>query len=476
MNRFLLNTTELRFEPPARAFARFDQSEPPDLTDAEEALIAFEAVDADWLMRWPGFNGGRDSTEFLEQWAAYWQGLGDPTARRGDDRYAEVPIYRLEMTARRDDWFFQELEKHHQDPRWMEFIADPDGERTVDVFGNLFTAPVEARYHMRHESGMLSRALNIVFDMDTWPDADAAAISGSLSPAADYLAVYDIGQGSANGLLGSDRRPRLYFDLGCGVYRNASTAPTNLKFCWTHQPSIVLSHWDADHWAGANKDNQALSHSWITPRQRIGPVHSTFASSIVNAGGTVLVWTSPSTISLRIGQRSLELSLCTGSGRNGSGIAMTVEDGHTHQSWLLTGDAGYHQLRSGPPSDLSAVVVPHHGANMGPHSQAPSPGTNLSYKRLLYSFGPGNSHGKTAVRHPTTHAVMQHQAQGWQHGTWRNAANPGTSRAGQDVLATAEHLSNHLDGAIVAWAQPPNLSPLPCAGSTPNCTIDLNQS
>src|SRR5262245_59339666 len=108
---------------------------------------------------------------------------------------------------------------------------------------------------------------------------------------------------------------------------------------------------------------------------------------------------------------------------------------------------------------------------MGPRSQPPSPGSSASYRRLLYSFGPDNKHGKTAVRHPTVHAVTQHQAQGWHHGTWGGSAAPGTSKAGQDVLATALHPLHHLDGAIVSWAQPPNLSPLPCAGSTPNCTI-----
>lgn len=481
MNRFFENTPELRFEPPAQAFARFDQSEPVDLAEAEEALVAFEAVDARWLLEWRDFDGGRESGKLRDRWTAYWRQIDGRSGRPANDPFGDMPIYRFEITVRRGDRMFHEVEKYQEDPRWMQFTRSPDAGRKVDVYGGLFAPPVAAPYTVTNAPGEYERALNLVFDMDTWPDGSNEEIHRALQPsaAADYLAVFDIGQGSANALLDANRLPRLYFDLGCGVYRNAHTAPTPLGYCWSHEPAIVLSHWDADHWAGANKDPAALGRTWLAPRQSIGPVHAGFANRIVQSGGRIAIWgpTSGQSLTLHAGRRSVELSRCLGSGRNGSGIAMYVDDDHTGRSWLLTGDAGYHEISMALRPNLAAVVVPHHGAKMHPRSQPPAPGAG--YRRLLYSFGAGNTHGATNVQHPTANAVALHAAAGWGHGTW--PANPpaGITRANGDVLAMAEHPARHLGGAIVGWAAAPNPSATACGailGAPSNCSISLDQS
>ncbi|WP_422001154.1 hypothetical protein [Reyranella sp.] len=481
MNRFFLDTRELGFEPPQRAFARFDQSEPVETTEADEALVAFEAVDADWLRHAPAFEPAAPPA-FSRRWAAYWRHIAEPT-RPPDDPYAETPIFRLETTIGRDRPLFDELAKYGHEPRWKMFERAPDGPYEVDVFGGLFTAPIAARYHVHDVPQPTEALLDIVFDMDTWPDATDDDIENALrsSAAADYLAVYDIGQGSANGLLDGSREPRLYFDLGCGVYRNAHTTPTPLRYCWSADPPIVLSHWDSDHWAGANKDTNALGRTWIAPRQKIGPIHSGFANGILQAGGRILVWgpTGAATITVGGSGRPVSISRCTGSGRNGSGLAVTVEDTHTNQGWLLTGDAGYHELRQPPAANLSAVVVPHHGADMGSRSQPPSPGAAAAYQRLLYSFGDGNRHGKTGVQHPTANAVNVHHAAGWHHGTWQGTAAPGHTVAGHDVVATAAHQAGHLGGVIVGWSAAPNLSAAHCGavlGTPATCSLSLDQN
>lgn len=480
MNRFFKDTRELPFEVPRSAFARFDQSEPVDLTAADEALVAFEAVDAGWLLDWQEFDGGRESGKLRDRWAAHWEQINRRTEGAVGDPFVDMPIYRLETTVRRGEQIFHEVEKYQEDPRWMLFTRSPDARRKVDVYGGLFTAPTTAPYEVTYAPGEYERALNIVFDMDTWPDASNEDIHHALQPtaAADYLAMYDIGQGSANALLDANRFPRLYFDLGCGVYRNAHTAPTPLRYCWTRQPAIVLSHWDADHWAGANKDQAALRHTWLAPRQSIGPVHAGFANRIIQSGGQILIWgpASGQSVFLHAGQRSAELSRCFGSGRNGSGIAMYVDDNHTGRSWLLTGDAGYHEISMALRPNLAAVVVPHHGATMNPQSQPPPPSAH--YRRLLYSFGPGNSHGSTNVQHPTANAVAVHAAAGWGHGTWPANPPPGTTLATNDVLATAEHPGQHLGGAIVGWSAAPNLSPLLCGAqcNPATCNVSLLQS
>lgn len=483
MNRFFANTAELSFEPPRRALARFDQCEPtaPAEMDAPNALVAFEAVDFDWLEKASGaFNPNTREGQLEQSWRSHWQRLKQPDQRAGDP-FAGLPIYRFELTVDRDDEIFHEIEKYQVDPRWKLF--ESGGAYPVDVFGNLFTAPVTAPYRISNAPGELERGLDILFGMQTWPDASAEEISQALGGAAiaDYLAVYDVGQGSANALLDDGRLPRLYFDLGCGVYRNAHTSPKPLAYCWTKQPPVVLSHWDADHWAGALKDPNALPRSWVAPRQSIGPVHAAFASSIAQAGGRILLWGGSSFATVTVGSlaRPIELSRCTGTGRNGSGLALTVEDKHTGQSWLATGDAGYHELLKPPAANLSAVVVPHHGADMGPRSVPPSPPSSLVYRRLLYSFGDGNRHGRTAVQHPTANAVGRHRAAGWLHGTWAGASPPGCSIATQDVRETAVHGIGHRGGAIVGWSSPPNLSATPCGarlGAPSRCSISLDQN
>ena len=87
--------------------------------------------------------------------------------------------------------------------------------------------------------------------------------------------------------------PICYFDLGCGVYRNARTRPENLQFCNCYNPPIILSHWDADHWAGTNQDRRFLQSRWVAPRQSVGPSHTKFANKILWSGGSLLIVQGP---------------------------------------------------------------------------------------------------------------------------------------------------------------------------------------
>lgn len=479
MNQFFDDKPDYRFEPPQAVFARFEQSEPVDLRDAEDAVVAFEAVDANWLLRWERFDYKRPGA--LEtHWAAYWKDLGRSSPVESD-AFADIPIYRFEFTTPRGGPFFDEVEKFETDPRWFLFIRDDHG-LPMDVFGNLFAAPVTAQYNVSLAPDEVAPGLDTVFDMGVWPDASEADIRAAASAArsSDFLGVFDIGQGSASALLDGSRQPELYFDLGCGVYRNANTSPTPLRFCWTNRPPVVLSHWDADHWAGGLKDPSALPRTWVAPRQSIGPVHAGFANSIVQAGGRVLIWgNAQQSVTTRSGPRQVTVSRCLGTGRNGSGLVLTAEDQRTNQSWLLTGDAGYHELSIALPSNLSAVVIPHHGATMNHKSVPPAPGGSIGNRRLLYSFGSGNKHGRTAVQHPTAQAVALHHSHGWNQGAWRAATIPGNVVAGGDVVSTATHPNGRLGGVIVSWIGPPNPSPTPCGailGQPQSCSISLDQS
>ena len=159
---------------------------------------------------------------------------------------------------------------------------------------------------------------------------------GGASPT--MVGIYDVGQGSCAGLLVSGS-PRLYVDFGGGVLGNARTFPPALtSFCFAADPVIVLSHWDWDHWSSAYRDPRALAKTWIVPRQSpVGHVHRAFMLDVPENGGRLVVWPRGG----RLDRNALRIEACTGSTRNGSGLALVVHppEGRPGNSILLPGDA-----------------------------------------------------------------------------------------------------------------------------------------
>ncbi|MGH7022226.1 MAG: hypothetical protein ACREEB_01400 [Caulobacteraceae bacterium] len=468
---------------PRRSFARLDQTEPTDLTEASKAVFAFEAVDADWS----GFGSGRafalDDPDSILAWQRrLWSdsfGTSSRPPRMLEDPFDDVPLYRLEITVSRVDSLFNQLVALGDD--WVEIELDRYGSGVeVDVFAGLFFAPTVARLVGGPTPTPLAGALSAAFDMDSWPDASSDEIERSLKPACtiDQLAVFDVGQGSASALICPHGAPQLWYDLGCGVYRNASTRPSyQLKFCVCGSAAIVLSHWDSDHWAGARRDLRMLARTWIAPRQKIGSTHKTFGSDILKSGGRILIvghGAGPFAARTSAGQE-LSLRRCTGVDRNGSGLALIVEDTASGRGFMLTGDASYNHIPRPWPTDIAALVVPHHGADMGAASVPPLRPSAPKYARLLYSFGPGNKHGRTSVSHPTHAAMVAHDRQKWNHGLW-TIGGAGLSVPGADVLATAKHPATHLDGAMVGWTSAPAKSVKIACHSASGCSTPLTQS
>ncbi len=443
---------------PRRVYARIDEIEPANPDMAEFVSIGLDAVDADWH----GFQAGNllsldDPEKAAMRLAAYWRDRfsGEPPeeARFSSDPFEDLPLYQIELTLPRGHTLLDGL---LGETDWLEIRLAEEGELEVDVFGGLFSEPITAR--MAHISKSTAAAtLNALFDMGAWPDASDFELERALNIRCDItqLHMLDVGQGSAVALICGCGLPLYYFDVGCGVYRNTKTNPNLIQFCVCDDPPVILSHWDSDHWAGANLDRDLLKRTWIAPRQTVGAKHIAFANRILSAGGKILI--VPLTLSgIAWGhQQRLELRRCTGAStdRNGSGLALVVEDHGTGRGWLLTGDAPYNLIPGPLPSDFAAVVVPHHGADMGPWSVPPLCSPH-SYVRLLYSFGPGNAHGKTNVRHPTAAAVSAHNARGWAHSAWLPPP-PGMVLASHPVLATASHLPMHHGGAAVGWVSVP---------------------
>jgi len=476
---------------PRRAFARLDQTEPVDPRESDEAVFAFDAIDASWS----GFGTGgafdlQRPQEVRSTLALFWTKMfGSRENRPSESPFDDMPIYRIEVTSRRGDEFWNILNGFTKE-EWITLQLGDHGSLPVDVYGGILAAAVEA-FLLSANAASTSEdtALSAEFDVDLWPDAQDAEIDKVLAGRGpvESLVGYDVGQGAAIGLLDTNENALLFFDLGAGAYGNTKTRPNPLRFCWRKKAPVILSHWDTDHWAGETTDPLAAQATWIAPRQRkLGPTHHAFAGRILVSGGTLLIWGAAAgtmrTHTLAAGQK-LTLARCTGTSRNGSGIAGLVELSSTGQAWLLTGDAGYHELGLSLPKQMSTVVVPHHGADMGPKSIAPV--RPAGYTKLVYTFGPGNTHGRTKVSHPTSAAVTHHAGQGWSHGRWSLAA-PALNVAGGDVLATAENptagsTGRHLESTACGWSAPPAVpfTTIPCAtgpGSPTGCTSKVAQA
>lgn len=462
MNRhFLIEGGRSDF--PAISYARLEQTEPIDLAEAKEAVFGFEAVDAAWSAFAPGaaFDLRRPDFIRLSQ-HRFWEASRHGRTTEGPapaNPFEEAPIYRIEVTLRRPDLLFHTLAALGDE--WVEIRLTPPGSGgvAVDVFAGLFFEPTLAAL-VSLRPAEYSVALEAAFSLDAWSDATDTEIEGELTglPNIAELAVFDVGQGSANALLDGSGTPQAWHDLGCGVYRNKFTLPPGaLRFCGCSSPPIIMSHWDSDHWSGARQDTRALSRTWIAPRQTIGPKHKAFASDILAAHGQILIvghGAGPFQTTTSSGQ-ALHLQRASGTGRNASGLVLIVDDPASGRAWMLTGDAGYNYISLPWSLDFAAIVVPHHGADMGAASIPPARPTSSSYARLAYSFGPGNKHGSTSISHPTNAAMNAHASMNWSHGAWMRSG-PGLAVAGVDTLATAENPTTHLDGAVLGWGSAPN--------------------
>lgn len=451
MNRFLMLGEYWRGYP-RRAYAK------PELVDpagAEaEGLIRFglDAVDANWEEF--GEGGAFNLSDLglgVRMQAAWKQAFSFDGGAFGDQlAHERVPIFRIEFDLDPNHPLAQKLVA--SEDKWFDLELGNTGEIPVEVYGGLDAPGVEAFLKTSPGYAAPSEALDNLFDMKAWPDAAPDLLRFLLAPMCNLAALisFDVGQGTAAALVCACGYPLYYFDAGCGVYRNAKTVPSiPLAFCQCSPAPVILSHWDADHWAAARHDTRLMKRHWIVPRQSITAIHTSFAAGILQLGGQIHVVPQGMNLDVHSPDQKLNLRYCTGTDRNGSGLALVVEDDLSGRAWMLTGDAGYHLVPAPVPRDVSALLAPHHGASMHPLSLPPARG-NSKYARVLYSFGPGNAHGRTGVIHPTAKGIDAHVRRGWKHGAW-SPASPGFARAGGDVLATATNMTTHLGGAGATW-------------------------
>ncbi|HLO78947.1 MAG TPA: hypothetical protein VK196_21020 [Magnetospirillum sp.] len=300
----------------------------------------------------------------------------------------------------------QEWNAMRENARWLALelaeLPRPTA-RMVKHYDNLFDdGGVRYLKTVQQVYGPAADELDKLVDTRDIPDADPSLIENLISRWGDAVAVYDVGQGNCNAVLG-DNIPQLYFDFGGGVLDHSPTFPAALQnFCFTEHPAIILSHWDWDHWSSAYRDPRAFEHYWIAPRQEFGAIHAACASRI---GRNLLFWPSTTTA---LGAGSIRIERCSsrGKNRNHTGLALTVSDGN--HTILLPGDARYTAFPSGRPSAgaVLSVVAPHHGADM--RSTHVPLTTGHAESRVAYSCGDPNRYD-----HPRWKAMELHADAGW---------------------------------------------------------------
>jgi hypothetical protein len=478
---------------PTKVYARLDHVEVADPHN-QTILLAFDTVDAQWLADRARFDERFDMDNADNAVVALAARPLSPSARgQGQSPFESARLFRIEIEHQPGARLFGPHQPSFFDTgqvgdgsaeleaAWFILELNHDGTTPAQVYPALFASPQGALVKGTMPSPQQGKALSAIFSLASLPSITTFDLEKKLSVAvADLLAVYDVGQGNSNALLKSASPhawPTLYYDLGAGVYRNQHTTPSNLVFCFSVKPPIVLSHWDADHWAGAYATSvggayPARLQNWYAPIQTIGPVHTAFAHDVIAAGGTMSTYSpvggaiGTSTLTA---SRVLRFMLGTGSDRNNTGIVVSIEDNSStpKRSWLLTGDCDYaHFITPLNPNPPVGLVAPHHGATLASGTQAPAPVLlQDGYRRLVYSFGAGNRHGRT--QHPTAAGMQLHSLlPGWNHNSW-NPTTPGLCVAGGDVLATEMHgmggtPGTQLGGCLIGWDSASQSVSAPC--------------
>ena len=239
--------------------------------------------------------------------------------------------------------------------------------------------------------------------------------------------VMNVGQGSCNLLYkeSSINNVEVVFDLGYGKGRITGVPENQLIDKISHAPSIIISHWDLDHYRylarssisilETHKDFTASSNFGINPGVTVRRAVRSIPEDdlhLIDAGhyqNTIQVYGS-SVLNLDL----RTTTLTTGRNKNDVGaITAAIIDNNCKPYLLIPGDASYYyvpsqqtvedyylnfwglSLYSHSVGRLKYLVATHHGStrNIG---IIPDGEGNSGY--VIYSYGEGNRYGHSVGR------------------------------------------------------------------------------
>ena len=292
------------------------------------------------------------------------------------------------------------------------------------------------------------RVLKRVTECRHHPNAPLDALEGQ--PKNDlFVAVYDVGQASMCAIIGSDYKPRAFFDFGWPI----SVKRWSLPSCQGFDPlaeddplspaPVFLSHLDWDHWGYAYKSGRAkrdqdgiwtthviyrsgaLERPWIMRRPSdkmklgISHVHLLFSlqNQLLQDGSEALKFWPSARTQLQWG--SCILFPCDpvpGAHdakylRNNRALGMLVENYASpyYRRVLLCGDADYTSIATKYKRNLGGIVAPHHGGRVTPKS-IPAPDRDVDkYRYMVFS-----THERCYSQIPSTDTITEARGLGWE--------------------------------------------------------------
>lgn len=391
MNKFF-TSEPVDFVPPRRLYARIHDLD-QDLDSEIEMVLSLDCVDA----------------KFIDD------NIDDLASDALSDFWQIMPLFALELSVANDSQF---VAFANEDPsQWLELNIDENAEgQTVSVYGNLFSPAINMTLTPGYPKSIpykkIRAALEQATSMTGIHDATEEVLRSHLKLEARQkgVAVYDVGQGNCNAIIGDQLNPVIYYDFGGGIMGNGHTFPRqnqNMKFCFTNSPTIILSHWDWDHWSSAFRDLESLNQIWIAPHDTsIGLIHRYFLDLLFQ-NKKILIW--PDTLD-HIDMGYMTIRKANGSSRNDKGLILEIMDPYGERPPVLfMGDADYGCFKGKAPlvdRDWSVVVAPHHGAKMRSNRVPSCMASN--YHRLIYSVGSGNSYG-----HPKLETETLYRQANW---------------------------------------------------------------
>ncbi len=220
-------------------------------------------------------------------------------------------------------------------------------------------------------------------------------------PAKLAVNVVNVGQASCIAMLGLSGGVEAYFDVGWPICGNAKTRPSSLQFCTTNNPPVILSHWDMDHWAGANVDPLLLEVPWVVPTLAGLSKSAAEVARILAQNGNLFVWSDQPNI-VRTTSSGISIARARGSTRNHSGLVIQVHEAQGLDV-LCPGDCDYRKLPNFSTRP-SVLVVSHHGG----YFIGTVPPKAIANGWHVVSYGQGNTYN-----HPHRAAMAGLGGQGW---------------------------------------------------------------
>jgi hypothetical protein len=417
--------------------------------------VTFECIHAKW------FNIHRNQNR-KQFWREFWRAEPLPAVRVtlrtgpgvtfvGNEVKFDAQLNNIPLSPRNPAPSVQENQ-------WYRLVLTPttvapqvELERMADA--NDFEEPV--KFTLWRVESLAAGVVNDLHNFFYIHPSRVRSLIAQNNPVVHFVGILNVGQGGCNAVYGLDGHPMVYFDFGRS--KSLESRPTSMRPCLANAPTIVLSHWDQDHFELAASFPEAKHVPWVCLPGPTGANTGQFFNSLTHvrvreednsafeeyswgfilkaidntgttknkndAGLAMLVRVQDDSNAPPVGQRrSLDA--------NGSRPEIFPDERYV----LLTGDAMCQYIPSCANHDLDGVIVGiqavHHGSAVGMFGfencipQAAPPLHDLP-PTVAYTFGINRNTGQPSggYGHPHDHAVDTYIRRGYFHRIETNTRN-----------------------------------------------------